>query len=209
MFENVVLLLLSGEFICNTSQPQAFQFLSNAENLSDVEHYLSKIDRRLAKTGRDSGFYLAYASYSDRNLSAAKTQFTAIKHTFRPIIDFFNLVLRITGDESILLAGTAIEADTLLGKIDQDTALRSALQIIGTMLKASSTDGTQSKLLLSVLKKMTSDGYLKLVNPERSVYQVTSKIEYLHDTLEFVMACDESIKEQEEDDLNGETGKLV
>lgn len=208
MFETVVMLLLSGEFICNVSQPAAFEYLSKEEHLRDVENYLQKIDRRVAKTGKNSGFYLAYASYGERNLSSARSQFGVIKHTLKPIIEFFNLILRITGDETILMSGTAIEADTLLGKIDQDTALRSALQSLGTLLKATSTDGTQGKLLNSVLKRMATDGYIKLVNPERSIYQVTSKIEYLHDTLAFIMAADESIKEQD-DNLEGETGKLV
>lgn len=207
MFENTVYLLLGGAFVCRVAHPESFEFLSNEDNLHDTEVFFSKIGRRVAKTSKDSGFFLVYSNYGDDTRAAIRAQYADVKNNIKPIVDFFNLVLRITGQEDILMAGTAIGADTLIGKIDQDMSLRSALQSLGTLFNVSSQDATQRKVLDNVLKRMVANGYLKMANQERAIYQVTAKIEFLLDVIAFIHASDETMKE--DDPSAGETGVLV
>lgn len=208
MFERVVFLLLEGAFICRVSHHEAFDFLNDEDNLSHVEDFLAKIGRRVARTSKQSGFYMVFASYGDQERATIRSNYADIKNNLIPVVSFFNLVMRTTGQEDILMCGTAVEADTLIGKIDQDISLRNEMQSLGARFKAISSDTTQRKLLDNILKKLVSDGYLKLANPERSIYQVTSKIEYLLDVIKFIYETDETIKIGDEQP-ESETGTLL
>lgn len=206
MFEKIATLLMRGEFICEVAYPQEFKYLSDKDNLDDIEQFFSRIDRRIARTSEGAGYFLAYRSY-EANQSTIKSQFATIKHSIRPAIDFFNIIMRATGDEMILSSGTIIQADTLIGKIDQDASLRSSLQSLGAILKIAQADGTQAKLFASILKKM--DGYIVLTHPERSIYQVTGKIEYLHDTIALIMESEGISVAEEEEEENPQNGMLL
>ena len=208
MFERVIFQLLEGAFICRVSHPDTFDFLCDEDSLQSVEDFFAKIGRRVARTSKQSGFYLVFASYGERERAAIRSNYFDIKNNLIPVISFFNLVIRTTGQEDILMYCTAIEADTLIGKIDQDISLRNELQSLGSRFKASSADTTQRKLLDNIFKRLVNDGYLKLANPERAIYQVTSKIEYLLDVIKFIHETDETLKIGDEQ-LEGETGSLI
>lgn len=208
MFERVIFQLLEGAFICRVSHPDTFDFLCDEDNLRTVEDFLVKIGRRIVRTSKQSGFYLVFAAYGEQERAAIRSNYADIKNNLIPVISFFNLVIRVTGQEDILMYDTAIEADTLMGKIDQDISLRNELQSLGTRFKAISSDTTQRKLLDNIFKRLVNDGYLKLANPERAIYQVTSKIEYLLDVIKFIHETDETLKVGDEQP-ESETGSLI
>ena len=208
MFERVIFQLLEGVFICRVSHPDTFDFLCEEDNLRSVEDFFAKIGRRVARTSKQSGFYLVFAAYGERERGAIRSNYSDIKNNLIPVISFFNLVIRTTGQEDILMYGTAIEADTMIGKIDQDISLRNELQSLGSRFKTFSSDTTQRKLLDNIFKRLVNDGYLKLANPERAIYQVTSKIEYLLDVIKFIHETDETLKVGD-DPQESETGSLI
>jgi len=206
MFERVIFQLLEGAFICRVSHPDTFDFLSDEENLRSVEDFLARIGRRIVRTSKQSGFYLVFSAYGEQERAAIRSNYADIKNNLIPVISFFNLVIRVTGQEDILMYDTAIEADTLMGKIDQDISLRNELQSLGTHFKT--TDSKQRKLLDNIFKLLVKDGYLKLANPERAIYQVTSKIEYLLDVIKFIHETDETLKIGDEQP-ESESGSLI
>ena len=208
MFERVIFQLLEGTFICRVSHPDTFDFLCDENNLRTVEDFLAKIGRRIARTSKQSGFYLVFAAYGEQERAAIRSNYSDIKNNLIPVISFFNLVIRVTGQEEILMYGTAIEADTLIGKIDQDISLRNELQSLGTRFRTISSDTSQRKLLDNIFKRLVNDGYLKLANPERAIYQVTSKIEYLLDVVKFIHETDETLKVGDEQS-ESESGSLI
>ena len=55
-----------------------------------------------------------------------------------------------------------------------------------------------------LLKKLRDEGYLVLANPEREIYEVTGKIEYLQEVVDFLMAH-QSIPDELEEDAEGDT----
>jgi len=208
MFERVIFQLLEGAFICRVSHPDTFDFLCDEDNLRTVEDFLAKIGRRIVRTSKQSGFYLVFAAYGEQERAAIRSNYADIKNNLISVISFFNLVIRVTGQEDILMYDTAIEADTLMGKIDQDISLRNELQSLGTRFKSISSDTTQRKLLDNIFKRLVNDGYLKLANPERAIYQVTSKIEYLLDVIKFIHETDETLKVGDEQP-ESESGSLI
>lgn len=210
MFERVIFLLLEGSFICQVSQPEAFSFLNDEDNLRSVEDYLARIGRRVARTSKQTGFYLAFAEYGDHERAKIRANYADIKNSLGPVVAFFQAIIRATGQESLLMQGSVIEADTLMGRIDQDASLRSELHSVGARFKIA-PDASHRKQMEAILKRMVSDGYLVLSNAERAIYLVTSKIEYLLDVIQFISETDETIRSSEPDEeaLAGETGNLL
>jgi len=211
MFERVIFLLLEGNFICHVSQPEAYSFLNDENNLKSVEDYLARIERRVARTSKQTGFYLAFAEYGDKERAKIRTSYADIKNSLGPVVAFFQAIIRATGQESLLMQGSIIEVDTLMGRIDQDASLRSELQSVGVRFKIAA-DASHRKMMEAILKRMVNDQYLILNNPERSIYLVTSKIEYLLDVIKFISETDETVISSEAEDealAEWKTGALL
>lgn len=209
MFERVVLLLLSGQFICKVSHPGAFRFLEGDEDRAEVDRYLSRLGRRLARTAHQAGYYLAFIRAGVDEREAIRTQFAEIKGTLAPVVHFFQLVMRACEQEDLLMHGAIIESSTLMAHIDQDAGLRSELQTVATLFKTTAIDGAHRSILERILRKLRDGGYLTLVNAERGLYQVTSRIEYLLEIIRFLQDNDETVKRLVDEDPSGETAPLL
>lgn len=112
---------------------------------------------------------------------AAKDIFTEIKQNLRPCIEFIELIMRLQQSDH-LIPGSVIETYALISQIDMNPTFREQLQTLGRELKLSA-DGTDKTRLDKLLKFMRDRGYLALSNPEREIYKVTGKIEYLHEVI--------------------------
>lgn len=212
MFESVVFLLLSGQFICRVSHNEAHDYLSDEARRHEVEVYLSRIGRRLARTTHGSGYYLAFARCGEDERKAIRTHFAEVKGTLAPVVMFFHLLMRTTGKDDLLMQGTIIQTPTLLAQIDQDPTLRNELQSVATMLKAIANDGSHRTMFDKVIRRLTADGYLVLVNSEQGYLQVTAKIEYLLEVVRFLRDNDEALRTIVDDDDStaaGVTGTLL
>ncbi len=74
------------------------------------------------------------------------------------------------------------------------------------MGKGPSGDGTLRGTLERLLKKLRDDGYLVLANPQREIYAVTGKIEYLQEVVDFLMAH-QSIPDEMAEEPGEESGE--
>lgn len=198
MFERVIFLLLQGEFICPFSHPDEFRYLDDERNRDDATRYLARLSRRLAQTGHKSGFYLAFVSVGESERDAVKAHFQDIKSTIGPVILFFQLVMRTTGSEDLLMPGALLQSNVIMSKIDQDAGLRSELQNVA--LNTRVTPAEDREKFNKLLVRLRSDGYLVLANAERGLYQVTSKMEYLLDVVRFLQENDPVLAKSAEDE---------
>ena len=89
-----------------------------------------------------------------------------------------------------------------MAKIDANHDL--ALQLTNIANQFSVLDKTTSGRLDKLLKQLEKNHYLVLSNVEREIYQLTGKIEYLQQVIDYLMEH-EGIVEVEE---QGETGSL-
>jgi predicted transcriptional regulator of viral defense system len=194
MFERVVMLLLAGEFICKVSHPPEFQFLERESERVEIDRYLSRIGRRLAQTRHQSGYYLAFVRAGEQEKESIKHHFAEVKASLTPVVMFFQLVMRTTGREELLMHGALIESSAIMAKIDQDAALRNELQTVATIYKTVATDGAHRSMFERILRKLKDNGYLTLANAERGLYQVTAKVEYLLEVVRFLQENDETLQ---------------
>lgn len=202
MFEKVLPLLLRGEFICHVSYPEAYEYLSHSKHAQDAQDYLAKIGLNLQQTEQKSAFYVVYQQLDETNRKATKDEFTLIKQQLRPLVQFMALLLRVTNNEEVLTTGATLKKHELMAKIDANHDL--ALQLTDIANQFSQLDKTTSGRLDKLLKQLEKNHYLVLSNPEREIYQLTGKIEYLQQVIDYLMEH-EGIVEVEE---QGETGLL-
>lgn len=202
MFEKVLPLLLRGEFICHISYPEAYEYLSYPENAQAAQKYLARIGLDLQQTEQKSAFYVVYQQLDEINRKATKDEFILIKQQLRPLVQFMALLLRVTNNEEILSAGATLKKHELMAKIDANHDL--ALQLTDIVNQFSQSDKTTSGRLDKLLKTLEKNHYLILSNAEREIYQLTGKIEYLQQVIDYLMEH-EGIVEVEE---QGETGLL-
>lgn len=206
MFEQVVQSLLAGEFVCPVSNHEGFVFLGDSGNQHAINEYLGKIGLHLAETRHRGAYFAAHNVAGGPERKAAKDVFTEIKHNLRPVVSFLDMVMRAMQSDDFLSVGTPIEVNKLMGAIDANPSFRNDLQTLAIQLKVPA-DGTDRTRLDKVLKSFRDKGYLLLSNPEREVYQITGKIEFIQEAIEFLMEHD-SIQDEEEEVSSGQ-GELV
>lgn len=202
MFEQTLTLLLSGEFICGVRYPDAWRFLEDEGQRREVDAFLGKLGRRLACTRQGGAWFAAYKEIGADERRAMREGFAEIKHNLRLLVGFFVHVMQALRQDQFLAPGSLIEANRLMAAIDQNQNLRSELQALAGLGKGPTGDGTLRGTLERLLKKLRDDGYLVLANPEREIYEVTGKIEYLQEVVDFLMAH-QSIPDEVEEETEG------
>jgi hypothetical protein len=210
MFEQTLTLLLAGEFICAIRYPDAWRFLDDEGQRAEAEAFLARLGRRLARTRQGGAWFAAYTQIGSEERRAIREGFADIKHNLRLLVGFFVHVMQAQRQDQFLAPGSVIEANRLMAAIDENPNLRVELQAIAALGKGAGADGTLRGTLERLLKRLRDDGYLVLANPEREIYEVTGKIEYLQEVVDFLMAH-ESVKEEldEEDDGAGRQESLL
>lgn len=188
MFETTLTLLLSGEFICSIRYPDAWRFLEDEAQRRDAEQFLARLGRRLTRTRQGGAWFAAYQEINRDERSAIRECFADIKHNLRLLVGFFVHVMQALRQEQFLAPGSIIESSRLMAAIDENPNLRSELQGLAGLGKGQCGDGTLRGTLERLLKRLRDDGYLVLANPEREIYEVTGKIEYLQEVVDFLMA---------------------
>ena len=210
MFEQTLTLLLAGEFVCAVRYPDAWRFLEDEAQRQDAQAFLARLGRRLACTRQGGAWFAASTQVGAEERRAMREGFADIKHNLRFLVGFFVHVMQALRQDQFLAPGSLIESNRLIAAIDENPNLRSELQALAGLGKGPTGDGTLRGTLERLLKKLHDDGYLVLANPEREIYAVTGKIEYLQEVVDFLMAHqsipDEIAEEQGEDSGEGVDG---
>jgi hypothetical protein len=188
MFEPTLTLLLAGEFICNVRYQDAWRFLEDEARRDEVDAFLVKLGRRLARTRQGGAWFAAYQQIGAEERRAIRDGFAEIKHNLRLLVGFFVHVMQALRQDQFLAPGSLVEANRLMATIDQNPSLRSELQALAGLGRGPTGDGTLRGTLDRLLRKLRDEGYLGLANPEREIYAVTGKIEYLQEVVDFLMA---------------------
>ena len=206
MFDRVVQSLLSGQFVCPVSDHEGFSFLSEPESHKSVNDYIGKIGLHLAGTRYGGAYFAAHNVIGGAERKAAREVFTDIKQTLRPLVSFLDLVMRAMQSDDLLAVGTPIEVNKLMAAIDANPSFRNDLQTLAGQLKVQA-DGTDRTRLEKVLRSFQDKGYLLLSNPEREIYQITGKIEFIQEAIEFLMEHDVIRDDSEDSDAGNRNNR--
>ncbi len=208
MFDGVVIKLLEGRFICNTTEPDLFEYLKNEAARLEIDGYLARIGRRLESSPNGEAYYAAYVSVSKTDRREIRDLFSIIKHEIKPVLGFLNFAMQATHADKTLFAGDALDFPTLLKTVSDNPHLGEELRKFPSLGKEfASSDSSVRSMLDRVLQQMVKSGYL-IQDRENDRYQVTGKIDYFYEVMDF-LAENENIEDSTEKEPEGETGRLI
>lgn len=211
MFSQVVLQLLQGDFICETTAPQYFRWLKDPENSVGVSQYLEKIGRRLAETPSNLAYYAAWSQIGQDERKQVKSVFITIKHQIRPVIHFLDLCMKAIKSDSAPVSGDTLEYPVMLNIVTENANLREHLRdFSGFSREFMANDSSPKAMLDKVFQQLERWGYIKLINKDRESYRFTGKLDYYYEVLEFLI--ENEVLEQSQDldqDVSAEQEKLI
>jgi hypothetical protein len=211
MFDQVATRLLEGAFICESTAPEAFRWLTSGVGQAEVSVFLDKLGRRLTKTPNDQAYFATWKRIGPNERGDVKRVFAGIKQTIRPVIHFITLCMEAEKKDSSPTAGDRLEYPTLLKTVAGSLHLTELLHEFGTMGKDFTVnDATVKGMLDKVIQQMERWGYLVLINKDQSSYRFTGKLDYYYQVVDFLME-NEEIAESTDQELedNPEQGRLL
>ncbi|MEP7702649.1 hypothetical protein [Paraglaciecola sp. 25GB23A] len=179
-------LLLSGAFICQISDEEAWRYLKTSGNSDKVETQLNILNRTLASAAEGDVFFAAYQSLYDNERKQLGSQFQEISSQLMPLVEWLLLVQQANGSDVPVTQGAAIRLNELQTTIEDTPAFAEQLEKISRNRLFGSTSTQLDGQLKLVFNRLTQLGYLLKPNAEKQIYIGTGKIEYLYDVLKFI-----------------------
>ncbi len=178
--------LLSGRFICQTSDEMAFVFLQNSTNFAEVEQHLNLMNRTIAATADNQVYYCAYQVIGDNERKAMGQQFREVSTSLLPLVEWLVLVQEAKGDNSPLSQGKVIRLNELQSVIEDTPAFTEQLAKIARYHLFNSSSTAIDAQLKLIFKRLTDLGYLQKPNPDNQIYLATGKVDYLFEVIRFI-----------------------
>ena len=179
-------MLLSGAFICQISDEDAWRYLKTAASSDKIENQLNVLNRTLASAADGDVFFAAYQSLYDDERKQLGSQFQEISSNLVPLVEWLLLVQQANGTDVPVTQGSAIRLNELQTTIEDTPAFAEQLEKISRYRMFGSTSTQLDGQLKQVFKRLTELGYLLKPNSEKQIFIATGKIEYLYDILKFI-----------------------
>lgn len=192
MFEPTLHLLLAGGFVCESSAPESYRYLQSEAAHEEVDAYLRRIGRRLARTAGGYAYYVAYLHVSQAERTEIRRLFSEIKHDLRPVVNFLQLVMQALRSEEAPTPGERIDYPSMLKAVTGNAQLADELRNFAALGKDyTAGDASVRSMLDKVFQQMVKGGYLLLLDREREVYAFTGKLDYLLEAIDFLMESEQ------------------
>ncbi len=200
MFESVVKRLLQGEFICEISDEAGFRYLQEPDNAEQVETFLQRLDYRLSRTQNQLAFYAAYRTIDSQARSDIRRVFQQFRVELQPVVEWLDMMMSCLNQDTALSPGDTLSFSSLLQAIEQNQAQADRLQSFARFKDFTSSDDSVKGRLEKLLGTLHKWGYLHLANRDTLIYQVTGKLDYFYQALQFIQDHEQIPTEQGEND---------
>ncbi len=178
--------LLRGEFICRTSNEEAWRTLNSAVSRESIEQYLNQINRTVASAGEGDVFFCGYLQLGESERKVISSQFRDICNGLIPLVEWLVLVQEASGQDAPLSEGVAVRLNELQMRIEDTPAFREQLtKISHYRLFGSSSSQVDAQIKL-VFKRLVELGYLLRPNAEKQIYIATGRLDYLYEVIRFI-----------------------
>lgn len=204
IFTCVVERLLAREFICDISDRESYEYLSESAYREDVDQFLMKIGRKLRRTDDGAAYYCVYNDINDSAIrTVLRRQFRETVNYLEPMSKWMALVMSAMQVDQPITPGTVIRQGELLSAIEMTPALADDLSMIVRGGPFKTTKQAPKDQLNHLLSTMADEGWLLQTSPNSSVYTATGRWSYLFEVMEFIathedISVDESEEEQQE-----------
>ena len=186
MFKETVQKLLTGEVICETAFAEQFEYLSAQENFLRVEDFLANLDRNLTYLESADAYYVTFQQVGQENSSELTQLFLEVRSSFRPLVEFLELLLIATQTDLPLRAKSMVNINSLFDPFEHDQTLREQLRRL-TSIKPFKTNKLESReQLVFVFQKLEEMGYLVRKNSGSSRYYASARFDLIYLLIEFL-----------------------
>ena len=210
MFELVTTRLLEGAFVCETTTPEAFRWLSTDSARQEVSTFLERLGRRLAMTPNGQAYYVTWKRTSTAERQEIKRVFASIKQTIRPLVQFLTLCMEVEKKDSSPVPGDRLEYTMLLSAATQNPHLAEMLREFGSLSKDFVvSDASPKSMLDKVILQMERWGYLIQISREQLLYRFTGKLDYYYQVIDFLMENEGITEPAEEEAVDPEQRHLL
>lgn len=210
MFENAVLALLKGEFVCDQTNSTVFEWLKESHNQKSVDAYLQKIGRRLAKTKNENAFYTAWVVVGTNERTEVRNLFVHVKHTIAPVVSFLEMCMKHSRQDTAPVPGERVNYSSLLVAVSDNVSVQEMLRSFTNMGKEfGSQDASPKGMLDRVILQMIKWGYLIENSKKQNTYVFTGKLDYFYEVLNFLNSEITSSTPEDEDPNNAKQERLL
>ncbi|HYQ37526.1 MAG TPA: hypothetical protein VER09_01155 [Pseudomonas sp.] len=179
--------LLQGDFICRTTDEDAWRFLKTPGNREQVDDYLAPLNRLVASLGSDSDvFFCAYRQLGEDERKVIGQQFRDICSALTPLVEWLVLVQEASAQDAPLTEGSPLRLNELQSIVEDTPAFREQLARISHYRLFGSTSTTVDGQIKQVFKRLCELGYLVRPNPDKQIYLGTGKLDYLYEVIRFI-----------------------
>lgn len=193
-FTQIIEDLMSGKFICKVSDPLSYDHLEKEAYRADVDSYLRRIGKQLARTEDGLVYFIIYTHlHGDDAKRAVRSIFEELANSIQPLVYFLKTVASATQSESTLQSGDIVKFSELLGVIEITPALQDDLANLVRVGLFFTQKSTIKDQFSHILTKLVTLGYLVPLSATGSNYVATGKWSFLYECMDF-LATHERIK---------------
>lgn len=200
--------LLSGDFICQTTNEDGFRFLKSNDNRVAIEHQLSILNRRLATAADEQVFFSAYEDIGITERELLGKQFEDVSNHLLPLVEWMLLVQEALNKDLSLSQGMNLRLNELQTVIEDTPAYAEQLVKISRYAMFGSKAAELDAQLKLVFKRLVELGYLVRPNQDKQIYTVTGKIDYLFDVIKFIDETEQLSLAQQAEDAMAQTNLI-
>lgn len=198
MFKESIQKLLGGAVICQTAHEAEYLYLKAESQNDKVNDFLSNLDRKLTYLDSADAFYCTFNQVDDSNHSELSTLFSEMRSTFRPLVEFLDLLLTATQADLPIRAKSVLNINELFDPFEHDQTLSEQLRRL-TSIKPFKTNKTETReQLVMVFQKLEEMSYFVRKNTGSSRYYATARFDLIYLLIEFLNDAElVSLPEQE------------
>ncbi|MBL4899837.1 MAG: hypothetical protein JKX76_09385 [Colwellia sp.] len=198
MFKQSIQKLLSGAVICETAHEAEYHYLKAESGQSKVDDFLANLDRQLTYLSSADAFYCTFSQVDDSNHHELSILFLEMRSTFRPLVEFLELLLTATHADLPIRAKSSININELFDPFEHDQTLSANLSRL-TSIKPFKTNKTETReQLVMIFQKLEEMQYLVRKNTGSSRYYATARFDLIYLLIEFLNDSEQITLPQEE-----------
>lgn len=187
IFSHLIEQLLSGAIICEVTAETLYKYLQDPIQQQEVDSYLRRIGRVLARTQDNAAYFAAYRTLSNTSVkNQIKKQFSEAMNELEPMVRWLRLAACAEKNGAVLRPGDSVRGSQLLQAIENAPALLDELARLSNMKLFFNNNTEPKKQLDFILKRLCNNAYLISKGASGSVFIATGKFSRLYEILQFI-----------------------
>lgn len=183
--ESALKRLAEGCFVCAYHYPDEFETLQEAGGKRQAEEWLGLIGYRLARLGEDGAFFMAHSIVTNEMRSGLREEMRAVRTKLDPIVHFLEVLRETQGRDPHIHPGDMIWESEISEAVRANSRLERTLNEMREISGSRTTDSSIDRVR-RVLEQLVKAGYIVETNAASKGYQVTGKVQYLYQLLNFI-----------------------